>query len=64
MGDEKAVPVEHDPRESPLDDPRNADGESTAKQTEQPWQGNPEKDQLAKDRPKPDLEKWQRSKTH
>ena len=50
--------------ETSLDDPQNADGESTSKQTDKPWDGNPEKDQFAKDRPKPDLEKWNETKTH
>jgi hypothetical protein len=61
---ERWVPNEKDPRETPLDDPRNADNEASIKQTDKPWQGNPEEDQVRSDRPKPDLEKWQKSGTH
>lgn len=52
-----------DPRETPKDDPREQSDWSNYRQTDKPWQGNPEKDQIAPDRPDLDLEKWQRSKT-
>ena len=42
-------------KETPQDDPR--------KQTDKPWQGNPEKDQKPGDT-RPDLEKWRNSDTH
>jgi hypothetical protein len=32
-------------------------------QTREPWKGNPEKEQRSGEE-KPDLEKWQQSKTH
>jgi hypothetical protein len=53
----------NDPREAPNVDPRQQSDWKTTKQTDQPWQGNPEKDQLAPDR-EIDLEKWQKSNTH
>ena len=53
-----------DPRETPLDDPRQQTDTPTHKQIDRPWQGNPEKDQLPKDRPPIDLEEWQESLTH
>jgi hypothetical protein len=53
-----------DPRETPKDDPRQQNDWPNSKQTDEPWKGNPEKDQVSPDRKKPDLEKWQRSNTH
>jgi hypothetical protein len=32
-------------------------------QTEEPWKGNPEKEQRPADK-KPDLEKWHKTRTH
>jgi hypothetical protein len=55
--------ADDDPRENPKDDPRRGTDWKSTKQTDQPWKGNPEKDQLSPDREKPDLEKWQRSNT-
>lgn len=55
---------DQDPRETPLDDPRERNDWPTDRQTRQPWKGNPEKDQVAPDRPDIDLEKWQESNTH
>jgi len=52
------------PRQTPADDPRQQTGEATHRQTNKPWTGNPEKDQLPPDRPDLDLEKWQESNTH
>ncbi|WP_375158892.1 hypothetical protein [Bradyrhizobium sp. RDT46] len=56
--------VDHDPRETPADDPRQQTDMPTHRQTDQPWQGNPEKDQIDPKRPPIDLEKWQKSNTH
>jgi hypothetical protein len=53
-----------DPRETPSDDPRLKKDPGNTKQTDEPWKGNPEKDQLDPNRPKPDLEKWHNSNTH
>jgi len=53
-----------DPRETPKDDPRRQNDWKNTRQTDKPWTGNPEKDQVSPDRKKPDLEKWQRSDTH
>jgi hypothetical protein len=60
----KTPPYEEDPRETPYDDPRQQNDWPTHKQTDKPWKGNPEKDQLPADRPDIDLEKWQESNTH
>jgi hypothetical protein len=55
---------ENDPRETPLDDPRQQTDLPTHRQTDEPGQGNPEKDQIDPKRPPIDLEKWQKSNTH
>jgi hypothetical protein len=50
-------------KETPKDDPRQRTDQGSLKQTDEPWKGNPEKEQrshVSKD----DLEKWQRSGTH
>jgi hypothetical protein len=57
-------PHEEDPRETPLDDPRQRTDWPNTKQTDEPWKGNPEKEQLNPNRPDIDLEKWQESSTH
>ena len=49
-------------KETPKDDPRKKTDPETFKQTDEPWKGNPEKEQAP--RSKPDLEKWQRTNTH
>jgi hypothetical protein len=59
-----AKPPEEDPRETPLDDPREQTDWPTNKQTDEPWKGNPEKDQIDPNRPPIDLERWQKSNTH
>ena len=64
MTPDKAPANEQDPRETPLDNPRNADGELGSSQTDKPWKGNPEKEQFPKDRADLDLEKWNDTKTH
>lgn len=50
-------------KERPTDDPRRQNDWGSHPQTDKPWQGNPEKEQRPGDE-KPDLEKWQRTKTH
>jgi hypothetical protein len=55
---------DQDPRETPPDDPRQKTDWPNPKQSDEPWKGNTEKDQLSPDRRKPDLEKWRESNTH
>lgn len=50
-------------KETPQDDPRKQTDWASNKQTDKPWQGNPEKDQKPGDT-RPDLEKWRNSDTH
>ena len=50
-------------KETPQDDPRKQTDWASSKQTDKPWQGNPEKEQKPGG-PRPDLEKWQESGTH
>ena len=50
-------------KETPKDDPRKQSDDGSLKQTDQPWKGNPEKEQRSGVK-KSDLEKWQRSDTH
>jgi hypothetical protein len=50
-------------RETPKDDPRQRTDEGSLKQTDEPWKGNPEKEQRSSVR-KDDLERWQRTNTH
>jgi hypothetical protein len=61
---ENKRPQDEDPRETPLDDPRLQTDTPHHRQTNEPWKGNPEKDQIPPDRPDFDLEKWQQSNTH
>lgn len=56
--------TEHDPRETPKDDPRLQNDMPTHRQSDKPWQGNPEKDQIDPDRKPIDLERWHKSGTH
>jgi hypothetical protein len=56
-------PHEEDPRETPLDDPRQKTDWPSTKQTDEPWKGQVEKEQKNKDGDI-DLEKWQDSNTH
>lgn len=51
-------------KETPKDDPRQPTDWPSKNQTDKPWRGNPEKEQLPPDRPNPDLEKWHRTNTH
>ena len=48
---------------TPKDDPRQRSDKGPMKQTDEPWKGNPEKEQRS-DVKKSDLERWQRSSTH
>jgi len=50
-------------KETPKDDPRQETDQKTHRQTDKPWEGNPEKDQ-APPSEKPDLETWDKSSTH
>jgi hypothetical protein len=60
----RAKAPENDARETPVDDPRQQTDLPTHRQTDQPWQGNPEKEQIDPKRPPIDLERWQKSNTH
>src|SRR4051794_28536021 len=51
-------------KETPQDDPRKQTDRGSHRQTSEPWQGNPEKDQKPAGGARPDLEKWQQSNTH
>jgi len=57
------LPHEQDPRETPLDDPRQQTDWPNTKQTNEPWKGQVEKDQQNQ-KSDIDLEKWQESNTH
>jgi hypothetical protein len=50
-------------KETPKTDPRQRTDQGSHKQTDEPWKGNPEKEQNNGDA-KIDLEKWQKSSTH
>jgi hypothetical protein len=50
-------------KETPKDDPRKQTDTGSFKQTDEPWKGNPEKEQRSH-ASEADLEKWQRSDTH
>jgi hypothetical protein len=50
-------------KETPKTDPRQRTDAGSNKQTDQPWKGNPEKEQRNGDT-KPDLEEWHESNTH
>jgi hypothetical protein len=55
-------PHEEDPRETPLDDPRQKTDWPNTKQTDEPWKGPVEREQ--RNEHPVDLEKWQESNTH
>jgi len=57
------LPHEEDPRETPLDDPRQQTDWPTTRQTDKPWKGPVEKDQQNTNTDI-DLEKWRDSNTH
>ena len=50
-------------QEKPNDDPRQKSDWGSHAQTDKPWKGHPEKEQMSSDK-KPDLEKWHETKTH
>ena len=50
-------------KERPNDDPREQSDWGSHAQTDEPWKGNPEKEQRPGET-KADLEKWQKSNTH
>jgi hypothetical protein len=50
-------------KEPPKDDPRQQTDWKNTKQTDEPWKGATEKEQLDPNRPKPDLEKWKDANT-
>jgi hypothetical protein len=50
-------------KETPSNDPRQKTDWKSPKQTDEPWKGNPEKEQRPGG-PPPDLEEWQESSTH
>jgi hypothetical protein len=50
-------------KETAKDDPRRQSDDASLKQTDKPWEGNPEKEQRNEDT-KIDLEKWHETKTH
>ncbi|MBR1208902.1 MULTISPECIES: hypothetical protein [unclassified Bradyrhizobium] len=49
-------------KEKPKDDPRQGSDKASHKQTDKPWEGNPEKEQ--RNDSEIDLEKWHRTNTH
>jgi hypothetical protein len=51
-------------KETPKDDPRQKTDWGSTSQTDNPWKGVPEKEQFDPKRDRPDLEKWNDSKTH
>jgi hypothetical protein len=56
----------NDPRETPKDDPRDQTDWAPYPQSDEPWKQNPQNttDPSLPDSPKPDLERWAKSKTH
>lgn len=50
-------------KERPTDDPREKSDLGSHRQTDEPWKGNPEKEQRP-GKAKPDLEKWHETNTH
>ena len=50
-------------KETPKDDPRPKTDEGSHKQTDEPWKGNPEKEQRSGTK-KSDPDKWQETNTH
>ena len=64
MENENKRPQDQDPRETPLDDPQEKNDFPNHKQTDEPWKGNPEKEQFDPEQPDIDLEKWHRTNTH
>jgi hypothetical protein len=50
-------------KETPKDDPRQPSDGDSLKQTDQPWKGNPEKEQRSGTK-KSDPDLWQETNTH
>jgi hypothetical protein len=50
-------------KETPKDDPHEQTDKKSFKQTDKPWDGNPEKEQRSHVQ-KDDLERWHESNTH
>jgi hypothetical protein len=50
-------------KETPKDDPRQRSDKGSLKQTDQPWKGNPEKEQRS-DLKEGDLERWHETNTN
>jgi len=50
-------------KETPKDDPRQKTDWGSHTQTDQPWKGNPEKEQRSETK-KSDPDKWQETNTH
>jgi hypothetical protein len=50
-------------KETPKDDPRERTDSGSPKQTDEPWKGNPEKEQRSGTK-KSDPDKWQETNTH
>jgi hypothetical protein len=50
-------------KETPSDDPRQRTDPGGHSQTDQPWKGNPEKEQKP-DTKKSDPDRWQETNTH
>lgn len=51
-------------KETPKDDPREKTDWGSKSQSHEPWKGVQEKDQYDPEVKKPDLERWNDSKTH
>jgi hypothetical protein len=58
----KKLPHEEDPREAPVDDPRQKTDWPNSKQTDEPWKGPTEREQ--RNESDIDLEKWHETSTH
>lgn len=50
-------------KETPKDDPRQQTDRGSHTQTDEPWKGNPEKEQRSGTK-KSDPDKWQETNTH
>jgi hypothetical protein len=50
-------------KETPKDDPRQQNDQGPHSQTDEPWKGNPEKEQRSGTK-KSDPDKWQETNTH
>jgi hypothetical protein len=64
MTTDKKLPHQKRPREISADDPRQLTDWPNTRQTDEPWKGNPEKEQFDPNQPDIDLERWHESSTH